>query len=163
MKLFILFFTLTSVLATPHDEVLSKLKELTSMRETLAASLDGRKEPITEETFKQVCAPVGQALKAWAEGKGFKARQVAARYRNPKNAPDSAEAKALVRFEKDKKLEFVEDGSRLFVPIRVAQSCLHCHGEKDARPEFIKAKYPEDRAFGFKVGDLRGMYAVQTN
>lgn len=39
-------------------------------------------------------------------------------------------------------------------------SCLACHGMKTSRPNFVKESYPDDRAFEFKVGDLRGMYAV---
>lgn len=39
-------------------------------------------------------------------------------------------------------------------------ACLACHGEKDSRPEFIKEKYPDDRAYGFKKGDLRGVISV---
>jgi hypothetical protein len=31
---------------------------------------------------------------------------------------------------------------------------------KNNRPEFIKNKYPQDLAFDFKEGDLRGMYSV---
>jgi hypothetical protein len=28
------------------------------------------------------------------------------------------------------------------------------------RPEFIKQHYPLDRAFGFRAGELRGLYSV---
>ena len=44
--------------------------------------------------------------------------------------------------------------------INVEPSCLACHGTKASRPAFIKANYPDDKAFDFTVGDLRGMYAV---
>ncbi len=39
-------------------------------------------------------------------------------------------------------------------------SCLACHGSKASRPTFVKENYSDDKAFDFKVGDLRGMYAV---
>jgi hypothetical protein len=42
----------------------------------------------------------------------------------------------------------------------VQPSCLACHGPKDERPAFVKKDYPEDRAYGFEDGDLRGIYAV---
>ena len=45
-------------------------------------------------------------------------------------------------------------------PIFVEDACLACHGSKDKRPFFIVDKYPEDRAFDFKTGDLRGMVEV---
>ena len=44
--------------------------------------------------------------------------------------------------------------------ITVQPSCLACHGPKDERPAFVKKDYPEDRAYGFEDGDLRGIYAV---
>jgi hypothetical protein len=44
--------------------------------------------------------------------------------------------------------------------IDVEPSCLACHGTKASRPAFVKENYPADRAFDFKAGDLRGMYAV---
>ena len=45
-------------------------------------------------------------------------------------------------------------------PIFVEPACLACHGEKDKRPDFIVKKYPKDKAFDFKVGDLRGIISV---
>lgn len=39
-------------------------------------------------------------------------------------------------------------------------SCLACHGTKASRAAFVKDNYPDDKAFDFQVGDLRGMYAV---
>lgn len=153
-----------------RTETVEKLSSLTAMREGLAATLDDSKEPITEATFKAVCAPVGKSLKEWAASKGYRARQVSAKFRNPANAPDDAEARALARFETIKPGQdapLFEAGAMdgkpatlVFVPIRVTSSCLHCHGGKDSRPEFVKVKYPNDKAFGFKPGDLRGMYSV---
>jgi hypothetical protein len=153
-----------------RQEAVEKLNSLTAMRENLAATLDGRQEPITEETFKSVCAPAGKALKEWAASKGYQARQVSAKFRNPAHAPTEIEAKVLARFQKktpaqdgpvfEPGLLNGKPGHYVFVPIRVKSSCLHCHGEKDKRPEFVKLKYPDDRAFGFKAGDLRGMYSV---
>lgn len=155
-----------------RKEVVAKLNSLTAMREGLASTLDGRDEPITEETFKAVCAPVGKSLKEWAAAKGYEARQVSTKFRNPVHAPTELEAKILARFEKVKPGADApafepgevkgQVGTFVFVPIRVTSSCLHCHGEKYKRPDFIKAKYPEDRAYGFAAGDLRGMYSVFT-
>ena len=49
---------------------------------------------------------------------------------------------------------------RYYRRINVESSCLACHGGRNARPQFIKDKYPQDLAFDFNVGDLRGMYSV---
>lgn len=155
--------------AQSHEaSVVLKLSQLTQMREALSATLDGRSEAITEETFKNVCAPVGKELKAWSEKSGYRSRQVSEKYRNPNHAPNSREIAVLKRFSADPKLEkWTEKGELegrqgdfVYVSIHVAKSCLHCHGEMDKRPDFVKVKYKEDKAFGFRVGDLRGMYSV---
>ncbi len=52
------------------------------------------------------------------------------------------------------------EGVRYFRRIAVEEACLACHGAKEERPEFVKQGYPEDRAYGFEVGDLRGLYSV---
>jgi hypothetical protein len=53
-----------------------------------------------------------------------------------------------------------EPGSRYYRRINVEASCLACHGSQQSRPDFVKAKYPDDLAYNFNVGDLRGMYSV---
>ena len=53
-----------------------------------------------------------------------------------------------------------EQGVHYYRRINVQASCLACHGAKDSRPSFVKDKYPQDLAYDFQVGDLRGMYAV---
>ena len=54
-----------------------------------------------------------------------------------------------------------DDGDHYFRRIDVGAKCLGCHGPKNSRPDFIKKKYGPDRAFDFKVGDLRGLYHVK--
>jgi hypothetical protein len=45
-------------------------------------------------------------------------------------------------------------------PIYAQATCLQCHGKKkDLRPEikkFLETRYPHDKAFGYKEGDIRG-------
>jgi len=56
----------------------------------------------------------------------------------------------------DKRLGYVE-------PIMMQPVCTACHGENIA-PEVmaqIDALYPKDRAVGFKVGELRGVFWVE--
>jgi hypothetical protein len=48
-------------------------------------------------------------------------------------------------------------------PIIVQPQCLVCHGSKDIiGPAYqtIASLYPEDEAFGYKAGDLRGMWRI---
>ncbi len=42
------------------------------------------------------------------------------------------------------------------------EACLKCHGNIEGDlAKAIKASYPEDKATGYKMGDLRGMIAVE--
>lgn len=148
--------------------VVTFVNNLTVMRESLALSLKDHKGEITEADFKRVCAPVGMQLKEWAERNKFTARQISKKYRNEQHKPSSAEVKIIERFEKESQLQHVSvpgvmdgrKGNTVYARIPVAEGCLHCHGEKSKRPPFIAKKYPNDRAYGFKVGDLRGLYSV---
>ena len=58
-----------------------------------------------------------------------------------------------------------EGGLRAMFPIRLASTCLACHGpEKDLAPGVRKAlreKYSQDRATGYQTGDLRGWFWVE--
>jgi len=145
------------------------VENLDAMRSGLASTLEGSDAMPTGETFKQVCKPVGMRAKQLSQENGWQVKQMAAKYRNPAHAPDSDTARAaLARFEDDPDLigfwdrETLNDqsGLRYYRRINVEASCLACHGAKGDRPDFVKAKYPEDKAFDFNVGDLRGMYAV---
>src|SRR5690606_1450056 len=52
-------------------------------------------------------------------------------------------------------------------PIRISNgACLNCHGEpgKQIQPadhELIQSLYPEDRATGYQLNDLRGMWSLR--
>lgn len=170
LSAFLIFFCTAITLAAEKEieEAFLKLSSFNSMREGLAATLDGRTEKITENTFNEVCAPVGKALKEWGLKEKYQVRQIAEKYRNPNNAPTPEEKSILKLFTSDPSLirhevPFTVDGvngTKIYVRIRVVSSCLHCHGDFKSRPEFIKSKYPNDKAFGFKVGDLRGLYSA---
>jgi HAMP domain-containing protein len=86
-------------------------------------------------------------------------------YRNAANMPDTFESTAIAMFKKDKDLknyDVIERGYyRYSQPIYIQQACLKCHGDpKDAPPEVIQ-KYGDTRAFGYKVGDVRGIISVK--
>ncbi len=97
--------------------------------------------------------------------------------RNPNNAPDNWELAVLKQFEARKeqgepaeKLEFfsvIDDDQgqqtfRYMKAIPTAAPCLACHGEH-IDPEVdskLKALYPNDKARGFKEGELRGAFTI---
>lgn len=142
--------------------------EIISMRSTLAQSFIKPDMEITDETFKNVCGAVSKRAKEVAERDGFKIRHAAIKNRNSLFSAKPDEVKILEAFDKDRNLREKWDTvemegkkyQRYMRPIFVEQACLACHGPKDKRPKFIVEKYPNDRAYDFKVGDLRGMIEV---
>lgn len=141
--------------------MVSETEKINQMRENLVQGVQG---PVTLQTFKAVCAPVGQTAKKVAKDKGWAFKQTSLKYRNPKHAPDSLEKSVLKQFGKNKdqmSLWVQANGQQhYFRRIIVKKQCLACHGSKNQRPQFIQSKYPKDKAFGFNVGDLRGLYHV---
>jgi len=85
-------------------------------------------------------------------------------YRNPSNAPDEFESSALNQFKQDEDSSYfdtTDQGAyRYAQPIYVKQSCLKCHGDPADAPKEVIEKYGDKRAFGYKVGDVRGIISV---
>ncbi|MFE4106888.1 Tll0287-like domain-containing protein [Almyronema epifaneia] len=159
--------------AQPEPAELAKaveeIENLDALRRTLAASLAETATAPTAETLKQVCKPVGMKAMQLSQANGWQIKQIANKYRNPAHAPDNLQAQiALAKFEQNPDLKGFwqtetqagESGVRYYRRIDVAASCLACHGGKSDRPQFVKDNYPQDRAYNFNVGDLRGLYAV---
>jgi len=150
-------------------KAVESIETIDQLRVGLASTLEGRTEPPTLETMKQVCRPVGVQLQQLSQDNGWQVKQIARKYRNPAHAPDTPHASiALAQFERNPELMgFWEPetlngqaGTRYYRRIDLQASCLACHGGKDARPQFVKDNYPQDLAYDFRIGDLRGMYAV---
>ena len=109
--------------------------------------------------------------------RGWTVARTSLKTRNPDNAPDAWERAVLEKFEerkaageKPKKMAFAEvvemDGKRVFRFMKAIPTaekpCLMCHGGK-LKPE-VEAKldelYPEDKARGYKAGDIRGAFTI---
>jgi len=148
--------------------VVESIETLDRLRSTLAESLLESDEEVDEETFGRVCRPVGQQAARLSRENSWTVRQMAVRYRNPAHEADD-EARMIHRLMEDRPdlqgvwVHSEREGSRgyrYFRRITVEQTCLACHGAQDDRPDFVRERYPEDRAYGFEVGDLRGVYSV---
>lgn len=173
--LIIFILTIFTYPAHAEDEMeakktgaVSAAEEIIQMRSTLARNFIKPDMEITEETFKNVCGAVAKRVKEIMEKDGYKIRHASAKYRNPVNAATPEEISILETFDRNREIkgqwDIAEtDGKkfqRYMKPIFVEDACLACHGPKDKRPQFIIDKYPEDRAYDFKTGDLRGMLEV---
>ncbi|MCS7273561.1 MAG: DUF3365 domain-containing protein [Fimbriimonadales bacterium] len=125
----------------------------------------------------KVCSQVAQVLtQQVGREHGVQIRRVSLKNRNPRNAPDAWERQVLLRWERGlregKPITEVaewrtERGQRVFRymrPIRIiAPVCLECHGTQ-IKPEvlrLIRERYPNDKARGYRMGDLRGAFSVK--
>ena len=124
----------------------------------------------------EVCHTKAKEITERHNRNGWKVGRTALKLRNPRNAPDAWEKAVLEEFEKKiaagadpKKLAkaaIVEvNGQKVFrfmKAIPTMKPCLNCHGEK-VDPELyrlIRSYYPEDRAVGFRLGQLRGAFTL---
>ncbi len=103
-------------------------------------------------------------------------KRTSLKLRNPKNAPDSLEAKMLAMYlimsrmrnpvMVPKILEKNAQEVQFYAPIMIkSETCLKCHGIIDdtmQREDYgvIAELYPNDAAIGYKLGDFRGMWSI---
>lgn len=106
-----------------------------------------------------------------------KIRRASKRYRNPEDKPLDFEELILDAYAYNQEndipnepnIQKLENGEILFYTkaIQIPNAlCLNCHGTlgKEISPETeikLKELYPEDKATGHKLGDLRGMWSIQ--
>lgn len=124
-----------------------------------------------------VCSVEALALtQSVADKYGMTLRRATLRPRNPYNLADSMEAAVLERMQKQltatgtiDTVKIDHDGvTSTFIPIRIVeQPCMACHGSVNGTISAethaaITDKYPEDKATGYKPGDLRGAWVVTT-
>jgi hypothetical protein len=141
---------------------------LRSARAAILLSPQYESAEVTVELFKKTCGAVAKRVKEISIKEALKIRHAAVKYRNRKNRATDEEAQIIAMFDSDRsvagKLDRVEIEGRLYrrysAPIFVEKACLKCHGEKTQRPGFVLKKYPDDRAWGFGVGDLRGIISI---
>jgi hypothetical protein len=122
-----------------------------------------------------VCAEKAPEISAFYSSlPGLTVRRASAKNRNPMNAPNEYEIKALEVLANrpaaagDEYFEWTDESGvktfRYVKAIKVASPCLNCHGNPEKMsPEIlatIAEKYPDDMATGYKVGDLRGVFTV---
>lgn len=127
-----------------------------------------------------VCAKDAPKMtKKFTDETGYRLKRVSLKVRNPENKPDHYERRVLRDFERLKKKGLLtkttihkrvvdEDGGRYLryiKPLVIHKPCLNCHGRASKIPvevrKFISKTYPEDKATGYRLGDVRGAVSVR--
>ena len=115
------------------------------------------------------CKSQAPQLHKDAEAKAdFEMGRTSHRLRNPANAPRGW-MKPIIEAESDRPaatvpVKVVDLGDRVGVmaPIGTMKLCLQCHGKEgdldQATRDALKESYPEDKAMGFAVGEVRGFF-----
>lgn len=107
-------------------------------------------------------------------GAGIQIKRTSDKIRNSVNTPDEMEKDVIKTYLEQKKenkqlTAIVKQDSKgshhYFKPILIQAMCLNCHGEKETqiKPDtwdMIQKKYPNDAAFNYKDGDLRGVWHI---
>ncbi len=108
---------------------------------------------------------------------GIIIRRVSNRFRNPDDQPNEEEEQLLEAYEynseqgieSDPNIQKFENGEVYLYTKAIVISkglCLSCHGNQNTEIEGetlekINALYPDDKATGHQMGDLRGMWSIR--
>ncbi|MDF1877191.1 DUF3365 domain-containing protein [Sulfurimonas sp. SAG-AH-194-L11] len=101
---------------------------------------------------------------------GITVKRISTRYRNPLNKPTKEELEILNSFEDTKEspkysLQKIETNLyKYYKPLVIKKAvCLKCHGDNinSNLQKEIDVRYPDDRATGYKMNDLRGAIVVE--
>ena len=96
------------------------------------------------------------------------------KWRNPSNKPSERELEIINNYhklisEKKEITPIVEvdsnNNKHYYAPITLKANCLACHGKVDEfvlvkTDSIIKSLYPNDKAFGYNEGELRGIWSI---
>jgi len=182
MKKFVLAAALLAALpAAASDPMLDDARKVAgALPPKLLAVLAAEIEKSGPEGAISVCrdkAP--QLAKAASEESGWAVRRVSLKNRNPKAVPDAWERAVLEDFDRRaaagekpatlEKGEVVSEGGqktyRYMKALPTQQACTNCHGDpatmKPAVVEKIASLYPQDKAVGYKVGEIRGAMTLR--
>jgi hypothetical protein len=176
----LLVFTLAStvLLAEPATEE-QKIQKGSAVSSALVQKLSGElKQQIqTRGLVEALHFCTGNALiltDQVAKDSNTSVKRVSLNNRNPVNAATPEEAAVLHRWQSLQtsgqplppyEIKHLSNGESVYYkPILINnEACLKCHGEIAADSplyQAIKTAYPEDKATGYKMGDLRGMIVV---
>ena len=104
-------------------------------------------------------------------------KRVSNKPRNPLNSANATELELIASFKKELATNpsipepiIKESGNevKFYYPITTNMMCLQCHGQldKDIHPDTyitIKKLYPNDKAIGYGINEVRGIWSIKFN
>jgi len=107
-----------------------------------------------------------QIAQSVAKEKNLRIGRTSFKLRNPANQPPDWASDGVQQRVAEPWFTAHSDGRLgVLLPIRLKDQCLVCHGSSEQVAEPVRAElathYPNDRATGFAVGDLRGWFWVE--
>lgn len=157
----------TSLFALSEKEVLKDIKKLGSELKTqLQAGM--KKSP---KEALEICNIKAPLIEKKYKKNNLKIGRVSLKNRNPNNKTQVWMNKYIKGFHSQKiKEKYVtvkinKKTQGLLMPIVTMPNCLKCHGDnidKDLHKEILK-RYPNDKAVGYKVGEIRGFFWAEYN
>lgn len=149
--------------------------------QSLGATLKSSLSAGGPEAAISICETVAPSLaNSLSKTTGWKISRVSRKPRNPLlGIPDSWEVKQLDSFSKSINTDINTDKLEVFVAERknnqliirymkalpVRPVCLTCHGSEAEIPDVVskalQKRYPNDRAIGYKIGNIRGAVSIR--
>lgn len=158
--------------------------KLTLAEDSLKAIAEETKMTLVKQLTKQIedsgaakaidfchvnAIPLTQSV---ADKHGLKVYRVSDKNRNPDNAPNEEELKVIEQYKQQllagEQLKPQKTDTHYYAPLVTNAMCLQCHGDKtnNIKPEvasLISEKYPDDKAFGYKENEVRGLVVITSN
>ncbi|SFV69958.1 Cytochrome c family protein [hydrothermal vent metagenome] len=184
MKLLIITLSVFLLSCQETSVKLNKIEKQALKKEaiTLVKKFGGQLKPQLKKALKskgpmyavKVCAKKAPeiAKKINANNSDWNIKRVSLKNRNPNAKPDSWEEKVLKMFndrhakgESAKKMAYSEvvNGKFRFMKAQGTEKvCLTCHSKNVAQPikDAIHKYYPNDKATGYSLGDIRGAFSL---
>ncbi len=164
------------------DHFAQRLQDSREAVQSFARALKGNLQSVLQKKGPaeavKACSSIAPLI-AMTKSKSYswKISRTSLKLRDPDNAPDTWERAVMEQFEARKakgedisKLEYYEvvemDGNRMFRYMKaiptLEKPCLTCHGS-NLRPDVAAAldkHFPNDKARGYKAGDIRGAFTI---
>lgn len=144
------------------------------LREQLTAAMQAGGPLAAVAVCQERAVPIADAISH--SNDGWEVGRTSLQVRNPDNAPDSWERSVLETFDKRhaagempatiEQEAVITVGEqryyRYMKAIPTGDACLLCHGSNipTELQEHIGKLYPDDRATGYKAGDMRGAFTL---